>query len=252
MIANIDPHAVDPKYYAAVEEGRSNEEDGTPRRDNLFTMDSDDDDEGDWPIFAIADASTVIRNPSFCMLEHVGGTYDPRDFKYRPTPSSPTREPLPPSCRARRSRRMEHPTTPPPQPSDAPRRPDRASKAAMTPKKQRHVPARIFLGNWRHVRLPAHLANAVYRSRDARDHINQRVSKESSTRTTILGESYDGRATSCSHTNIDYLSQFHDIKRKEVDDYTRSMTGDSSKDESEDTVVFLVASSRKRSNESGT
>lgn len=59
-------------------------------------------------------------------------------------------------------------------------------------------------------------ANAVYGSRDRRDHINRRISKESQHGEVVLGGAYETRRTACRHDDIDYIPRYQGMSAEEV------------------------------------
>ncbi len=66
-----------------------------------------------------------------------------------------------------------------------------------TPSKRRMNPRGIPLGTWNQSGLRAELANAVYGSRDIKNRINRRISKESVTGRVVTGGNYNHKKTAC-------------------------------------------------------
>lgn len=113
----------------------------------------------------------------------------------------------------------EEETSAPPTPSSRP------SYAAMpgTPQKRRLDPRGILLGTWKHSGLHADNANAVYGSRDIKNRINRRISKESPLGRVVTGGNYNHKKTACRHDNIDYLPQFQGMTADEVNSHIRPL-----------------------------
>jgi hypothetical protein len=65
--------------------------------------------------------------------------------------------------------------------------------------------------------LHAVLPNAVYGSRDRRDRINRRVSKEDEFGHVVLGGNFDVRRTACRHEHINYIPRYQGMSKEEVD-----------------------------------
>ena len=86
------------------------------------------------------------------------------------------------------------------------------------PQKRRHEPAGILLGTWRLSGLPASQANAVYGSRDKKNRINRRISKQSPSGAIFTaGGNYNSGKTPCRHEDIDYLEKYQVMSKEEVD-----------------------------------
>lgn len=73
------------------------------------------------------------------------------------------------------------------------------------------------MGTWSLSGLPLHRSNAVYASRDRRNRVNRRVSKEDNMGNIITGGNYDALRTACRHENITYIARFRNKTKEEVD-----------------------------------
>ena len=108
---------------------------------------------------------------------------------------------------------LSHPT--PPTPSSRPK------YAAMpgTPQKRRLDPRGLLLGTWKASGLQADEANAVYWSRDVKNRINRRISKESPLGRVVMGGNFNNKKTACKHADIDYLPEYQGMTNEEVNSH---------------------------------
>ena len=77
-----------------------------------------------------------------------------------------------------------------------------------TPQKRRIYPRRILLHTWNKSGLGAELANAVHGSRDAKKHINHRISKESTSGRVAVGGKYNHKKTACKQLDSQLSAHF--------------------------------------------
>lgn len=57
----------------------------------------------------------------------------------------------------------------------------------------------------------------MYGSRDRRDRVNRRISKEDHQDQVVLSGRYDVEKTACSHANIHYIPKYQDLTKEQVD-----------------------------------
>ena len=109
----------------------------------------------------------------------------------------------------------EDETQPSPTPSSRP------SYAAMPeiPQKRHLDPRGLLLGTWKGSGLHADRANAVYGSRDVKNRINRRISKESPLGRVVVSGNYNHKKTACKHKDIDYLPKYQGMTNDEVNLY---------------------------------
>lgn len=102
----------------------------------------------------------------------------------------------------------------------APPRPQ--SPASANPpsgSRRRLKPRGILVGTWKRSGLHAASSNAVYASRDIKNRINRRISKEDGTGKVVHGGNFDVRVTACKHEDIDYIQRFSGMTKEEVDSW---------------------------------
>lgn len=85
-----------------------------------------------------------------------------------------------------------------------------------TPQKRRVDPRGLLLGTWKLSGLPADSANAVYGSRDKKNRINRRISKQSPSGAVVSGGNYNNKKTACKHQDVDYLPQYQGMTDEQV------------------------------------
>ena len=82
---------------------------------------------------------------------------------------------------------------------------------------RRMEPRGVYLGTWINSGLPAANSNAVYGSRDRKDRINRRISKEDNYGRVVIGGRYDHKRTACSHADINYIPKYQGMSKEQVD-----------------------------------
>ncbi|KAL8688232.1 MAG: hypothetical protein Q9218_005805 [Villophora microphyllina] len=156
------------------------------------------------------------------------GAFDPRPPPPASNPPSAQPEPTTRSRRSVHSSTSKNPradtfdtpsatTAEPPSATASRGRTAASARNPATPSKRRLEPRGIYLGTWRKSGLRARYSNAVYGSQDAKGRINRRISKEDAHGSVVHHGAYDCRRTACSHHDIDYVGNYRNMTKEEVD-----------------------------------
>ena len=81
----------------------------------------------------------------------------------------------------------------------------------------------VYLSIWNKNDLHAIVSNAIYDSRDRRDHINRRIFKKIYNEVVIIEKHYDTRKIACSHENIIYMIKYVDMIKKQMNTIIMSL-----------------------------
>ena len=93
----------------------------------------------------------------------------------------------------------------------------------VTPSRRRFDPRGILLETWKGSELSAVTSNAVYGSRDVRNRINRRISKESPDGRVMMNNNYNRLKTACKHEKVDYVTRFRGMTDDEVKAHIMSL-----------------------------
>lgn len=81
---------------------------------------------------------------------------------------------------------------------------------------RRQKPLGVYLGTWKQSGPTASGRNAVYGSRDRKNRINRRISKEDDQGNVIRGGNFDTKKYACKPETIDYIERYRGMTRKQV------------------------------------